>query len=266
VKKSYFEFQELLEHRKVVATETEPISIIESRRQERDRAERNVSWRHDRGGDTASDREHSRTVINLPSSSSKPNFSKTWLSIRPDGSPGPVAAEPRPWPILLSSESQSNVLPTLLVSLLPILMLLTVVYFLFRHQMKMAGRGAMSFGKSKAKMLSMDKDQVAFKNVAGVEEAKEEVCGNRSSSSRILKKFQRLGGRIPKGVPHGWTYPGPAKPFSHGPSPEKPMCRSLPSVARTLWRCYGRRWCFPASGTCLSKERRTLPVCAVFHR
>lgn len=82
---------------------------------------------------------------------------------------------------------------------LPIFFLLVLLYFLFRHQIRAAGKGAMSFGKSKAKLMSMDKNRVTFKDVAGVEEAKEEVW-EIVEYLRDPKKFQSLGGRIPKGV------------------------------------------------------------------
>ena len=94
---------------------------------------------------------------------------------------------------------ESNTMSAVLITLLPILLILLILFFFFRQQMKMAGRGAMSFGKSKAKMLSMDTKKVTFKDVAGVSEAKEEV----SEVVEFLKdpkKFQRLGGQIPKGV------------------------------------------------------------------
>ncbi len=87
----------------------------------------------------------------------------------------------------------------LLFSMLPILLLLFLLYFLVRQQIKTAGRGAMSFGKSRAKMLSQDRNKVTFKDVAGVEEAKEEVS-ELVEFLRDPKKFQRLGGKIPKGV------------------------------------------------------------------
>ncbi|MDF1753528.1 MAG: ATP-dependent zinc metalloprotease FtsH [Verrucomicrobiales bacterium] len=82
---------------------------------------------------------------------------------------------------------------------LPTLLLIGLLILFFRHQLKSAGRGAMSFGKSKAKLMSMDKNKVTFKNVAGVEEAKEEVW-EIVEYLRDPKQFQRLGGKIPKGV------------------------------------------------------------------
>ena len=84
-------------------------------------------------------------------------------------------------------------------SALPILLLLGLLWFMFSRQMKGMGQGALSFGKSRAKMMARDKNKVTFKDVAGVEEAKEEV----QEIIDFLKdpnRFQKLGGRIPKGV------------------------------------------------------------------
>ncbi len=98
-----------------------------------------------------------------------------------------------------NTRSESNVLATTLVSLLPIALFLLVLYFFFRSQIKMAGKGAMSFGKSKARMMSRDKNKITFKDVAGVEEAKDEVS-ELVEFLKDPKRFQKLGGRIPKGV------------------------------------------------------------------
>ena len=87
----------------------------------------------------------------------------------------------------------------ILFQFVPFLLIIALLYFLFVRQLKMAGRGALNFGKSKAKMLTRDKDKITFKDVAGCEEAKEEV----SEVVEFLKdpkKFQRIGGRIPKGI------------------------------------------------------------------
>lgn len=94
---------------------------------------------------------------------------------------------------------ESNTLSTALINILPILLFLVVLYFFFRSQIKMAGRGAMNFGKSKAKMLAREKNKITFKDVAGVEEAKDEVQ-ELVEFLKDPKKFQKLGGRIPKGV------------------------------------------------------------------
>jgi cell division protease FtsH len=73
------------------------------------------------------------------------------------------------------------------------------VFFMRQMQGGMGGRGAMSFGKSKARMLSEEQNKITFDDVAGVEEAKEEV-GELVEFLREPSKFQKLGGRIPKGV------------------------------------------------------------------
>src|SRR5712675_115516 len=96
-------------------------------------------------------------------------------------------------------KTESNMLAQTVVGFLPIALFLLVLYFLFRQQIRMAGKGALNFGKSKAKMMARDKNKITFKDVAGVEEAKEEVS-ELVEFLKDPKKFQRLGGRIPKGV------------------------------------------------------------------
>ena len=86
-----------------------------------------------------------------------------------------------------------------LMHFLPIFLVILLIYFFFRHQLRSAGRGAMNFGKSRAKMMAVEKNKVTFKDVAGVEEAKEEVW-ELVEFLKDPKKFQRLGGNIPKGV------------------------------------------------------------------
>jgi cell division protease FtsH len=95
--------------------------------------------------------------------------------------------------------SESNMVASTILNILPIALFLVVLYFFFRSQIKMAGKGAMNFGKSKAKMLAREKNKITFKDVAGVEEAKEEVQ-ELVDFLKDPKKFQKLGGRIPKGV------------------------------------------------------------------
>jgi cell division protease FtsH len=87
----------------------------------------------------------------------------------------------------------------IILSMLPFVLFILVMYFFFRQQLKSAGRTAFSFGKSKAKILNKDKNKITFKDVAGVDEAKEEVQ-EIVEFLKDPKKFQRLGGRIPKGV------------------------------------------------------------------
>ena len=133
----------------------------------------------------------------------------------PKGEDGkPKAAEPfsvsvsasilgRELESLLKDKAQykrsSDYLSKALFTFLPFLLIILLLFFLFRQQMKSAGRGAMSFGKSKARLLTMDRNKVTFKDVAGIQEAKEELF-EIVDFLRDPKKFQKLGGSIPKGV------------------------------------------------------------------
>jgi cell division protease FtsH len=101
--------------------------------------------------------------------------------------------------LVLVPKYENDQMSAVLVSMLPILVVLVLIFFLVRQQIKTAGRGAMNFGKSRAKMMSQDKNKVTFKDVAGVEEAKDEVQ-EIVEFLKDPKKFQRLGGKIPKGV------------------------------------------------------------------
>ena len=94
---------------------------------------------------------------------------------------------------------QNNHMALFLYNIFPTLLLIGVIYFVFMRQIKAAGGGAMSFGKSRAKQLVRDAKKVTFKDVAGILEAKEEV-EEIIDYLKAPQKFQRLGGKMPKGV------------------------------------------------------------------
>jgi cell division protease FtsH len=100
--------------------------------------------------------------------------------------------------IFFEKDDSSPFWSSTIVTLLPMLFI-GVMFFLFMRQLQAGGGKAMSFGKSKARMLSDSQNKVTFADVAGVDEAKDEV-EEIIAFLKDPKKFQRLGGRIPKGV------------------------------------------------------------------
>lgn len=101
-------------------------------------------------------------------------------------------------PVTIKPPSAWDGWPSLLASLLPILLIGGFIFFLFR-QAQGAGNQALSFGKSRAKMFTGDKPTVTFDDVAGVEEAKQELA-EIVEFLQEPEKFISLGARIPKGV------------------------------------------------------------------
>ncbi len=109
-------------------------------------------------------------------------------------------------PALMKQKVDIQVLPeddnpwylTAIISWLPMIFLIAIFVF-FMRQMQAGGGKAMSFGKSRARLISESQNKVTFQDVAGVEEAKEEL-EEIIEFLRDPKKFTRLGGKIPKGV------------------------------------------------------------------
>ncbi|MEO8849747.1 MAG: ATP-dependent metallopeptidase FtsH/Yme1/Tma family protein, partial [Casimicrobiaceae bacterium] len=98
------------------------------------------------------------------------------------------------------TSSGSNLFWTLLINFAPTLLFIGIfVYFLRQMQQGGGGKGAMSFGRSRAKMQGEDQIKVTFADVAGCDEAKEEV-GELVEFLRDPGRFQKLGGKIPRGV------------------------------------------------------------------
>ncbi len=96
-------------------------------------------------------------------------------------------------------KTNNNLLVQGLLPVVPFLLLAMLIWLFLWRQFKSAGKGTLSFGKSRARMLSRDRNKVTFKDVAGIKEAKEEIS-EIVDFLKDPKKFQRLGGRIPKGV------------------------------------------------------------------
>ncbi|MBE1287239.1 MAG: ATP-dependent zinc metalloprotease FtsH [Alteromonadaceae bacterium] len=101
--------------------------------------------------------------------------------------------------ILGEPPQEQSLLTSIFISWFPMLLLIGVWIFFMRQMQGGGGRGAMSFGKSKARLLSEDQIKTTFADVAGCDEAKEEVS-ELVDFLRDPSKFQKLGGKIPKGV------------------------------------------------------------------
>jgi cell division protease FtsH len=101
--------------------------------------------------------------------------------------------------IVGQKEESPSLLMHILINWFPLLLLIGVWIFFMRQMQGGGGRGAMSFGKSRARMLTEDKNNITFEDVAGIDEAKEEL-EELVDFLRDPSKFQKLGGRIPKGI------------------------------------------------------------------
>ena len=95
-------------------------------------------------------------------------------------------------------KSEGGLLQNILITWLPMIFLVAIFFF-FMRQLQSGGGKAMSFGKSKAKLMNENQNKITFADVAGVDEAKDDVQ-EIIEFLRDPKKFTRLGGRIPKGV------------------------------------------------------------------
>ncbi|MFQ5356079.1 MAG: ATP-dependent zinc metalloprotease FtsH, partial [Mariprofundaceae bacterium] len=98
----------------------------------------------------------------------------------------------------VEKDEEMPIFLSVLISWFPMLLLIAVWIF-FMRQMQSGGRGALSFGKSKAKLLTEDTNRITFDDVAGCDEAKQEVT-EIIDFLRDASKFTRLGGKIPKGA------------------------------------------------------------------
>ncbi len=97
------------------------------------------------------------------------------------------------------SEQQGSLWRVLLINLVPILLIGGFIFFMMRQMQNVNGKGAMGFGKSRAKMLNQNQNRVTFDDVAGIDEARAEL-EEIVDFLRDPQKFSRLGGKIPKGA------------------------------------------------------------------
>ncbi|BAS15048.1 ATP-dependent zinc metalloprotease FtsH [Arthrobacter sp. Hiyo8] len=122
-----------------------------------------------------------------------------------------------------------------LFSLLIPVLLLGVLFWFLLSRMQGGGSKVMQFGKSKAKLVNKDMPQVTFSDVAGADEAVEELQEIKEFLAEPAK-FQAVGAKIPKGVLL-YGLRAPARPSWPAPSQARPASRSSPSRARTSSKC-----------------------------
>ncbi len=143
-----------------------------------------------------------------------PSGGKDWVNISGE-SRADAASKPRPFRAsgrltdsmherlaktkLFIEQPTTTLLTAIAQQVIPFVIIIGLLYFLFVRQLRQAGRGALSFGKSRAKLLTRDRDKITFADVAGCDEAKEEVS-EVVDFLKDPKKFTKMGGRIPKGI------------------------------------------------------------------
>ena len=136
--------------------------------------------------------------------------------------------------ITAKPEENSIWFQVFLISWMPMLLLIGVWIF-FMRQMQSGGGKALSFGKSRARLMNESQEKITFEDVAGIDEAKEELHEIIEFLSDP-KKFTRLGGRIPKGS-SWWAHPAQERPCLQGPLPERPVSLFSASAVPILLRC-----------------------------
>ncbi len=124
----------------------------------------------------------------------------TYITYLPNGTMAPVVDRLDAANVEVKTErpQRGPGIGDILLGVLPMLLLIGA-WFFFMRQMQGGGRGAMGFGRSKAKLLTEAKGRITFEDVAGIDEAKEEL-GEIVEFLKDPGKFQRLGGKIPKGA------------------------------------------------------------------
>lgn len=129
---------------------------------------------------------------------------------------------------------QPSMLSNLLTSLLP-MVVIVILWFFMMNNAQGGGSRVMNFGKSKARLYGGGKSGITFKDVAGADEAKQEL----EEVVEFLKsplKYNQLGAKIPKGVLL-YGPPGTGKTLLAKLWQEKPACRFSASAGLTLWKC-----------------------------
>ncbi|HSJ01152.1 MAG: ATP-dependent zinc metalloprotease FtsH, partial [Verrucomicrobium sp.] len=193
-KKNFAEFQQLLEKDLIICTSEKPLFLITNQSTGVEFL-RGYYTNNKADGKPGVAEANFETDVNIAFQKDELNRMIAAANTERQKKAGPDAKVD---PIVITPKYDSNFAGPIFFTLLPILVFVGL-FLLIRQQMKMAGRGAMSFGKSRARLLNQDRNKITFKDVAGVEEAKEEVW-ELVEFLKDPKKFQRLGGKIPKGV------------------------------------------------------------------
>lgn len=146
-------------------------------------------------------------------------------------------------------------------NVLPMLLMVVVVMVMFMMMNRQAASGSgnkmMNFGKSRATMISPDAKKVTFKDVAGLQEEKEDLK-EIVDFLKDPKKYLQVGAGSPK-VSFWWVLREPVKPFSPRPWPVRQAFPSSAFPVLISWKC-SSAWALPVSVTFSPRRKRTLPV------